>query len=129
MEDNYEQRLKFENSILSFEDSDKKLTSVSRSSIEKDDYSQNNKIQLIDDKSGDSLTIHRQLLTRKSHIKLWTTLILIILSLIFVPFYSIAEHYLISLEKSKLINSLDNFASYKFFFFNKYFSFFLYFFE
>lgn len=112
MEDNYEQRLKFENSILSFEDSDKKLTSVSRSSIEKDDYSQNNKIQLIDDKSGDSLTIHRQLLTRKSHIKLWTTLILIILSLIFVPFYSIAEHYLISLEKSKLINSLDNFASY-----------------
>ena len=108
MEDNYEQRLKFENSILSFEDSDKKLTSVSRSSIEKDDYSQNNKIQLIDDKSGDSLTIHRQLLTRKSHIKLWTTLILIILSLIFVPFYSIAEHYLITLEKSKLINSLDN---------------------
>lgn len=113
MDENDEQALKFENSLLSFEDSDKKIPIISNSFIIKEDEdSQNNKIKLGDEKSAETYTIYNQKLTIKSQFKLWTTLILIILSLIFIPFYSIAENYLITLEKTKLIDSLENFASY-----------------
>ena len=57
--------------------------------------------------------INNNKINRKdSKIKLWTSIILFILSLIFIPFYSIAEKYLITLENNKIINSLNDFVSY-----------------
>ena len=47
-----------------------------------------------------------------SKINLLASVILMIFSLIFIPFYSIAESYLIVFEKIKIIHSLDKLASY-----------------
>lgn len=112
MEENFEQNNKFENSLLSFEDSDKKLLNVSTSSQIIKDNDINNKTLFIDENSKKIIRIEKKKITCNSKVKLCASIILMVFGLIFIPFYSIAESYLITLEKTKIIDSLNNFASY-----------------
>lgn len=111
MEDNYEQNNKFETSILSFEDSDKKLINLLPLKI-KDEDIENTKQNKIDIKSEPLFKINHKKITINSKIKLWTSLILIIFSLLFIPFFSIAESYLIKLDKNKIIYIINSLVSY-----------------
>jgi len=72
-----------------------------------------NKLSFSSDSNKTSFIIINNKIKRSSRIKLWISIILIILSLIFIPFYSIANSYLISLEKNKINNSLEEFVSYE----------------
>ena len=64
-------------------------------------------------KNRTSFILNRKNIKGHSKIKLWSSILLIILNLIFVPFYSIANTYLIRLEKKKINNSLEKFVSYE----------------
>ena len=111
MEDSIDQNIKFDTSLLSFEDSDKKLVNINTSTTTKDNDI-NNKTILIDEKSHEVINIEKKKITCNSKINLCASVILLIFSLIFIPFYSIAESYLIYFEKTKLIVSLNKIASY-----------------
>ena len=80
---------------------------------DKDRELQNSKLKFISDKNDRSNIMANKKITNNSKIKLWTSLILIILSLIFIPFYSLANTYLIILEKNTIIDSLNEFVSYE----------------
>ena len=111
MEDSIDQNIKFDTSLLSFEDSDKKFVNINASTTTKDNDI-NNKTILIDEKSHEVINIEKKKITCNSKINLCASVILLIFSLIFIPFYSIAESYLIYFEKTKLIVSLNKIASY-----------------
>ena len=70
MEDNYEQNNKFETSILSFEDSDKKLINLLPLKI-KDEDIENTKQNKIDIKSEPLFKINHKKIKINSKIKLW----------------------------------------------------------
>lgn len=107
MEENLEENNKFNTSLLSFDDSDKNLMKVSKGE------NINNTNKLIDEKNKVSINIDKKKISLNSKIRLWASILLIIFSLIFIPFFSVSESYLITLEKSKLVDSLKNIISYE----------------
>ena len=85
------------------------LTFISR----KDDEYQNRLSTISGKNRNTTFMLKRKEIKTSSKMKLWTSIILTILSLIFIPFYSIANTYLITLEKNLINNSLEAFASYE----------------
>ena len=67
----------------------------------KDEEIQSNELNFIDEKDKESDIISNKIITKDSKINFWTGIILIILSLIFIPFYSIAQHNLKKSEDKK----------------------------
>ena len=113
MDDVSDDSNKLDKTIPSAEISDKKLLSISFST-EKSDENQINDLNIINSKNKQKqrYNITNKKITQNSKNKLWISLLLIILSLIFIPFYSLANTYLINLEKDIIIDSLNNFVSY-----------------
>ena len=113
MDDVSDDSNKLDKTIPSAEISDKKLLSISFST-EKSDENQINDLNIINSKNKQKqrYNITNKKITPNSKNKLWISLLLIILSLIFIPFYSLANTYLINLEKDIIIDSLNNFVSY-----------------
>lgn len=96
MDDKEESKVIYEPSLLSIEDEDK---------IFSNDKNKNKAVKTID--------INNQKLTPKSRNRLLISVILVCLSLIFIPFHSVANSYLLSLEKNRLFNSLGNTFSFE----------------
>ena len=115
MDDSIDQNLRLDNSLISFEDSsDKKLIQINTSTISNNynDEDSDNSTVFMEEKKKKVITIEQKKMTCCSKINLLASVILMIFSLIFIPFYSIAESYLIVFEKIKIIHSLDKLASY-----------------
>ena len=123
MEEKDDSKISFEPSILSFEDEDKIYSSGSLPLIQKNQENKENMANVEKEnieknvqeqkknKLKRSIDINNQKLTLKSKIRLFISVILVCLSLIFIPFHSVADSYLIRIEKNKLFNSMDNFVS------------------
>lgn len=119
MEEKDDSKISFEPSILSFEDEDKIYFSGSgplvheekKENIENIENIQNNIQEQKKLAKKRTIDINTQKLTLKSKIKLLISVILVCLSLIFIPFHSVANSYLIRIEKYRLFNSMDNFVS------------------
>ena len=123
MEEKDDSKISFEPSILSFEDEEKIYSSGSLPLIQKNQENKENMANIEkenieknvqeqkNNKLKRSIDINNQKLTLKSKIRLLISVILVCLSLIFIPFHSVADSYLIRIEKNKLFNSMDNFVS------------------
>jgi len=96
----------YSNNRFTFNESDKSSSFISY-------VTQNNKISFGSELNRLTNMMDEKQIKRNSRIKLWSSITLIILSLIFIPFYSIANSYLITLEKTKINNSLEEFVSYE----------------
>ena len=120
MEEKDDSKISFEPSVLSLEDEDKLLSSGSLPLIRKNEEKKEN-IQNLENniqeqkkkKIKRAININNQKLTLNSKIRLLLSVILICLSLIFIPFHSVANSYLIRIEKSRIFNSMDNFVSFE----------------
>ena len=64
-------------------------------------------------KKKKTIDINDQTLTLNSKIKLCTSIILVCLTLILIPFHSFANSYLMKIGKNNLFNSMDNFISFE----------------
>ena len=107
---------KFDPISLSFEEEDKIPSSESLPAIqENDNLKENNENKLLkrQSKRKKTIDINQQKLTFNSKIRLFISGILVSLSLIFIPFHSVANSYLITIEKNKLFNSVENLASFE----------------
>ena len=114
MNEKDDSKIAYEPSILSIEDEDKILSSASLPLIpnnEEKQESQDKSPQKI--KTKKTIDINKQKLTYNSKIRLLISVILVALSLIFIPFHSLANSYLITIENDKLFNSMENFVSLK----------------
>ena len=118
MEEKDESKISLEPSILSFEEEDKIYSSGSlplvQNNQEKKENIENTENNIQNEKKKKlkrSIDINTQKLTSNSKIRLIITVILVCLSLIFIPFHSVANSYLMRIENYKLFNSMDNFVS------------------
>lgn len=114
MNEKDDSKITFEPSILSIEDEDKIFSTASLPLIpnnEEKQESQGKSSKKI--KTKKTIEINKQKLTYNSKIRLLISVILVALSLIFIPFHSLANSYLITIENDKLFNSMENFVSLK----------------
>ena len=110
MKDDNSENIISEINLTKSENTDKNSSYLSFTG--KDEEIQSNELNFIDEKDKESDIISNKIITKDSKINFWTGIILIILSLIFIPFYSIAQHNLKKSEDKKLIKSLEDFVSY-----------------
>lgn len=116
MDEKDDSKIRFEPSVLSFEDEDKIFSSgdlpvVSDTEKEKEDKDKNILNKKIPRKK--TIDINHQKLTSNSKIKLFISIILACLTLIFIPFHSVANSYLMTIEKFKLFNSMNNYVTFE----------------
>ena len=105
-------KIAFEPSVLSFEDEDKIFSSGSLPVIrnkegQKEEDDNKNLLEKKKIKKTQIIDINKQKLTLNSKIKLFISIILVCLSLIFIPFHSVANTYLMTIEKNKLFIYLE----------------------
>ena len=116
MDDKDESKNVYEPSLLSFEDEDKIFSSGPVPLIAKNEELKGKKnINIEQHKNNKAKIIHinHQKLTFNSRYRLFISVLLVCLSLIFIPFHSVANSYLLSIEKYRLFNSLDNTISFE----------------
>ena len=118
MDEKDESKNIYEPSLLSFEDEDKIFSSGSVPLIAKNEELKEKKninIEQHKNKNNKSkiILINHQKLTFNSRYRLFISVLLVCLSLIFIPFHSVANSYLLSIEKYRLFNSLDNTISFE----------------
>ena len=107
---------KFEPISLSFEEEDKLQSSESLPSItNNENIKETNENNLLKKKTKKKKTIdiNKQKLTFNSKINIFISGILVSISLLFIPFHSVANSYLITIEKNKLFNSVEKLASFE----------------
>ena len=114
MDEKDDSKIAFEPSILSFEDEDKIFSSGSLPLMPKIEENNEPKDKNQEKtKNKRTININTQKLTYNSKIRLLISVILVCLILVFIPFHSVANSYLITIENDKLFNSMENFVSLK----------------
>lgn len=117
MDEKDDSKIAFEPSLLSFEDEDRLFSSGSLPLIpntqEKKEIIDKNVHKKKTKRKRAIIDINEQKLTFNSRIRLFINIVLICLSLIFIPLHSVAKSYLIIIEKNKLFISIGNHISLK----------------
>ena len=105
---------KFEPISLSFEEEDKlQLSESLPANNENIKESEENNLLKKKEKQNIIIDINQQKLTFNSKIRLFISGILVSISLLFIPFHSVASSYLITIENNKLFNSVEKLASFE----------------
>ena len=117
MEEKDDPKAPFEPSILSFEDEEKIVFSSGSLPIIKEDNRENNQNDSLEKpikrRKSKSFDINQQKLTFNSKIKVFISVLLVCLGLLFIPFHSVADTYLITYEQYKLFHSIEKIVSFQ----------------